>query len=82
MRQVRVFPYDNHNGYGYCDILCDLRRYKTVFPIIGVFAFALALVCAVVLIALRLTFSSGVIPEMVVGGEKNISARLKPVFLI
>lgn len=43
---------------------------KLFFPIIGVFAFALALVCAVVLIALRLTFSSGVIPEMVVGGEK------------
>lgn len=53
---------------------------KLFFPIIGVFAFALALVCAVVLIALRLTFSSGVIPEMVVGGEKKYFGALKTGF--
>jgi len=45
-----------------------------------VFAFALALVCAVVLIALHLTFSSGVIPEMVVGGEKKYFGALKTGF--
>lgn len=53
---------------------------KLFFPIIGVFAFALALVCAVVFIALRLTFSSGVIPEMVVGGEKKYFGALKTGF--
>lgn len=53
---------------------------KWLFPLIGVFALAIALVFAVVLIALRLTFSSGVIPEMVVGGEKRYFGALKTGF--
>ncbi len=54
---------------------------KLFLPLIGVFAFSIGLCLAVVLVALRLTFSSGVIPEMIVGGEKKYFGALKNGFL-
>ena len=54
---------------------------KLFLPLIGVFAFSIGLCVAVVLVALRLTFSSGVIPEMIVGGEKKYFGALKNGFL-
>ena len=53
---------------------------KLFFPIIGVFAFALALVCAVVLIALRLTFSSGVIPGALKTGFSYMKKYFGKIF--
>ncbi len=50
---------------------------RVFLPFINVFAFAIGLLAAIILIALRLTFSSGVVPEMVVGQENNYFKAVK-----
>ena len=50
---------------------------RVFIPFINFFAFAVGLVAAILLVALRLTVSSGVVPEMVVGKELNYLKAIK-----
>ncbi len=50
---------------------------KGLFPLIKVFAFAVGLVAAVILFSARLTFSAGILPEMIVGEEKSYFAAIR-----
>lgn len=59
-------------------IILIIMGFMALFlPLINVFAFTIGLVIGVLLTALRLTVSAGVLPEMIVSGETNYFRAVK-----
>lgn len=52
-------------------ILTVIGIISALLPLINVFALMIGLIAAILLISLRLTISSGILPEMLVSGETN-----------